>query len=54
MQHRKKSRHMKKQRRKTLSLRPLKFEEAVSDILKVKPEPKKPRQKQAKKRKKRP
>jgi hypothetical protein len=31
-----------------LSLRPLSFDEAVSDILKVKPEPKKPRQARAK------
>lgn len=30
----------KKAGRKTLSLHPVKFQEAVSDILKVKPEPK--------------
>lgn len=39
--------------KKPLSLSPLKFEEAVSDILKVRPEPKEKRPKRAKKRKKR-
>lgn len=34
-----------KQKRKPISLSPLKFEEAVSDLLKVKPEQKKPKKK---------
>jgi hypothetical protein len=35
----------KHSRRKELSLYPLKFDEVISDVLKVKPEPKKKRQK---------
>jgi len=34
-----------------ISLNPLRFKEAVSDILKVKPEPKKSKRKQGKKKK---
>jgi hypothetical protein len=32
-------------RRKSISLAPLKFDEAVADILKIKPEPKQPKKK---------
>lgn len=38
------------QNRRTLSLHPLKFEEAITDILKIKPEPKPSQKSRAKKR----
>jgi hypothetical protein len=44
----------KQERQKPITLHPLAFDEAVADILKVKPEPKQPRKRaRAKKRAKR-
>jgi hypothetical protein len=40
---------MKKDTSKPISLRPLKFKDAVADLLKVKPPPKPPKRKMAKK-----
>jgi hypothetical protein len=42
-----------KQERTRLSLRPLSFDEAVTDILKIKPEPKPPKKKRAAKMRRR-